>query len=104
MARRAAFAVLLGLLPACGGTTIDPTSYQRGCAADTDCSVVYGGDVCAACLCPNAGIATEDLARFQKDTASMQTHCPANRPPVHCEPCVAMAPFCLDGQCSAHAQ
>jgi hypothetical protein len=101
MARGTAFLLLLA---ACGSTTIDVAHYHRACVNDSDCALVHAGDVCALCPCPDNAIASSDLARYEADTASMENGCPKNQPPVHCVPCVAMAPFCLGGTCSAHAQ
>ena len=86
------------------GTSIDPHDYKRSCAADSECVAVYGGDVCALCPCPTDGIAASDLPRYQKDTASLKSHCSKTTPPVDCEPCPAMLAFCLDGTCSIHPQ
>jgi hypothetical protein len=88
----------------CAGTSIDSHDYKRTCTADSDCALVYSGDLCAFCQCPNSGVATSDLAKFEADSTSRKGGCPKSTPPVDCEPCVAQVPFCLDGACTSHAQ
>ncbi len=89
-------------LAACS-TTIEPKNYAQGCTQDSDCVPVYGGDVCALCPCPNAGINAKDQARYQKDTDALRGRCPRG-PAADCVQCPAAVPFCLDGTCSSHSQ
>ena len=77
---RLAFAALL--LVACGGTTIDSHDYPRSCTSDADCALVYSGDLCAYCQCPDAAVASSALPKYQADAASRKNGCPKNTPPV----------------------
>lgn len=96
--------IVTALLTGCAGTSIDSHEYPRTCATDGDCALVYSGDLCAYCQCPNSGIASSSLPRYTADADSRKGGCPKNTPPVDCAPCTVQVPFCLDGACSAHAQ
>lgn len=84
----------------CGGhanTTMSTASYDRSCATDNDCAVVYAGDVCSDCNCPNAAISRTAEASYAKELASRERACEPSR--VSCF-CNFSAAFCNQGTCA----
>jgi hypothetical protein len=105
--RAARFAAVLGAVlltwatAHCGGhadTTMSTASYARACAADNDCALVFAGDVCSACTCPNAAIAQSAQASYAKEQASRKETCEPSRVSCFCE---AAEAFCNQGTCAA---
>lgn len=56
--------------------TILVAEFDRSRAADIDCEVAYEGDVCEACPCPNAAIATSDVVTHSSVFAARKASCP----------------------------
>ena len=93
---------MLLLCGGCGGTTIDTGSYDRKCTQDTDCTPVFQGDTCAACLCPNAAVRQSAATRYQQDLAAMRSKC-GPLPAIACGPCSENLGLCLTGSCTLRA-
>jgi hypothetical protein len=73
-------------------------SYDRACKADNDCTLVFAGDVCSPCACPNAAISQSAQASYAKELASRKETCEPSR--VTCF-CPAAEVFCNQGTCAA---
>jgi hypothetical protein len=78
--------------------TVDPSTYDRACASDSDCMAVIGGTLCAgACACPaNAAINVDGQSRYQQTISVL--------PPIsfECNGCPPEAPrvLCIQGLCT----
>jgi hypothetical protein len=85
-------AAALFLGPGCSGQcgTIQASSYDQSCGADSDCVAEPEGDFCGAnkCTnCANAVISVKSQAQYEADLANkistpITCPCPAPRPPV----------------------
>jgi hypothetical protein len=70
----------LAMLPACVNglcvaryrRDIDAATYDATCRADTDCSLIYTGEVCSSCRCATAAVNASGYAAYQKDVAGVQ--------------------------------
>lgn len=62
--------------------TIDPTSYDRACTGDPDCTTVAAGTICTGgCACSFASIAVRDLPKYKAATAGIKPNaCPCAAP------------------------
>jgi hypothetical protein len=78
--------------------TLSADSYDRSCTKDSDCEVVYVGDVCVCCGDQAAAINVADDARYRADVNSADKGCPD----IHCSgACVASPPTaCIAGSCT----
>jgi hypothetical protein len=84
---------------ACGGPTLDGTSFDTACVADQDCTAVFLGDVCSsACHCPDGAINKTDLARYQSDLQTDIAAC-SNEPTCDAD-CISPTATCKLGVCS----
>jgi hypothetical protein len=86
-----------------GGPFIDPEDYDQACEWDSECVLVYGGDVCGCgMVCPGA-IAASAQEQFDADVEGADCSnidsvgCPA----IACEPMMAV---CSSGDCTAVPQ
>jgi hypothetical protein len=91
--------------PACGGsggpgTVVHATDYNQKCMVDGDCTAVYDGDLCSACLCKNAAINSADAARYQTDSSSRAQQCQGGSP-CATPNCTDLAAYCNHGTCAA---
>jgi hypothetical protein len=82
-----------------GPASFDVSSYDKSCAANSDCVRVYSGDPCG-CDCAVAAIASSEQARYQADADAYRTRtCPDGA--LVCGPCPpAPTVSCVDGQCA----
>jgi len=69
----------------------------RSCTTETDCTVVFSGDVCA-CSCEVEAIATVSLSAYQtaRDAAEAAS-CSGKR--ALCGPCPQVLAACVEGTC-----
>ncbi len=79
---------------ACAEGTIEASSYDRTCAADSDCIIVYQGSLCSECLCGNAAISQSAQSAYESDFAAR----PQNANVCNC-PDEAL-PVCTSGVCT----
>ncbi len=80
------------------GPVVDPGTFDRACAAATDCVVVKRAG-CDPCACANDSIASKDMARFDEVVAKL-----ACEPPdlsIRCSPCQLYAATCVNNACVA---
>ncbi len=80
------------------GPVVDPGTFDRTCAAATECVVVKRAG-CDPCACANDAIASKDMAQFDEVVAKL-----ACEPPdlsVRCSPCQLYAATCDHGACVA---
>jgi hypothetical protein len=97
-------ALFLVLVALCGcGTTLDLGAYDQKCASDGECTPAFQGDACSVCTCPNAGISSTALEKYQKDFAAFRARCGA-LPAVACAPCESKVGLCVAGKCSLRPQ
>jgi hypothetical protein len=85
--------------PSPGDHMVSTNGYSVACTKDSDCTVVFTGDICGACTCPGgAAIATADLAMYQQQVTEKHVGCcPPTMPPCQC-PVIAV-PVCQQGTC-----
>jgi hypothetical protein len=83
---------------ACTTTTndcvdVDPSTYDRSCSADSDCTVIDVGHLCnGGCLCGfSAAINVAGLEKYNAATAGIS--------PGGCECGFPGTPSCVAGQC-----
>lgn len=70
----------VAMLPACVNglcvaryrRDIDATNYDASCRANTDCNLIYTGEVCSSCRCGTAAVNASGYAEYQKDVAGVQ--------------------------------
>lgn len=79
-------------------TQIDVTHYSQACTAATDCAAVFTGDTCAVCVCPNAAVSRQDLARYTADADALRVRC-GPRPEARCGACMMRDVQCANGNC-----
>jgi hypothetical protein len=84
--------------PAGPPPAIDPSKFDRACAAATDCVVVKPA-MCDPCGCANAAIASKAMMAF--DEQANKLACPPPDLKLHCEPCKAYVAACEAGSCVA---
>ncbi|MEW6430020.1 MAG: hypothetical protein AB1730_00820 [Myxococcota bacterium] len=88
------------LSSACPGSTVmDASRYDQSCAQDADCAVVYEGDVCAPCGCPNAAINAGSLAAWNAEASRARQWC-GPVPAVACGPCPTRVARCVSQACT----
>jgi hypothetical protein len=81
-----------------GATTVDIAAYDKSCAADADCTLVFTGSVCG-CGCDEAAIRASELDRYQQDTTEMRASCSEMLTCVACED--VNKAVCQSGTCAA---
>jgi hypothetical protein len=79
-----------------GDRTISTAGRPTSCAQNSDCALVYAGDLCASCTCPFTAIAASGLAAYQAEATAKSMGCCDTGP--HCF-CPAISYGCLDGTC-----
>ncbi len=101
-------ATVLALLGCSSGEGEDPPvagpppaveDYDRTCAQDDECVLVYEGDPCDECRLFNTAIARSGLEEWEAASRAARVEC------VGGEPCAADAPdldaVCVEGLCEA---
>jgi hypothetical protein len=58
-----------------GGHTISIAGRSTACAPDSDCALVYTGNLCVGCTCPSVVISASDLASYQAEETAMAAGC-----------------------------
>jgi hypothetical protein len=87
--------LVLGALALGCSSDIDADNYNRACSQDSECRIIYVGDVCD-CSCSVSAINAADYERYLEDR------------PEECEqqcgPCRSFAAVCRGGTCEAQLQ
>ena len=91
-------AASLGVALAGCGHTISADDYDRTCAADADCVVIFTGDVCG-CGCNTGGINKKDLDKSEADRKAVTC---VSRPV--CGACQGTVAVCSSGKCASKPQ
>jgi hypothetical protein len=86
--------------PSPGDHSISTAGYSLACTKDSDCAVVYAGNLCDVCTCPNAVIATSAQAAYQQEEAAKQAGCCPSGP-IPCDCPLIAVPVCQQGTCYA---
>lgn len=91
----------------CGDETVTPTppdtnvtteGYDKTCAADADCVLVFTGNVCG-CGCTQDAIATGEGSRYSAEREEKRTLCTED---LACQPCPdTQVAQCTTGMCAA---
>jgi hypothetical protein len=71
---------------------IDVTTYDTSCRTDSDCRLIYGGEVCSACRCLTAAVNLGAYTEYQNQVSAVQ----CTPPPVACD-CAAQTQFACVG-------
>lgn len=100
--RFACIAALLVLSACPGSTVMDASRYDQSCTQAADCTVVYSGDVCAVCTCPNDAIAASSLSAWNTELARAKQWC-GPIPAIACAPCPIVMASCVAGKCTTAA-
>jgi len=82
-----------------GGGYVDPNDYDQSCTWDSDCTLVWGGDVCGCgMICPGS-IATSAEQQFQDDVSAVDC---SNAEPKACPgaACQEQIAICSSGSCN----
>jgi hypothetical protein len=56
--------------------TIDPSTFDRSCAIDSDCVTIAPGTYCSGdpwCMCPTASINVDGQSRYQQELQNLQS-------------------------------
>lgn len=85
-------------LPACADgqcasrrpRTIVASEYDRTCLTDTDCHLIYVGEVCSLCRCATSAVNTGGLQKYQEDVGRVR----CAPPPVDCDCAAPTVPYC----------
>jgi len=86
-------------------TQVDAADYEASCTADADCILVFEGDACDRCRCPNVSIRASEGTAHADDLMDAADRCPTPTPNlVTCAPCEGVEAVCDGGMCAARAQ
>ncbi len=85
-----------------GSTIVDPTDFDQSCTYDSDCEIVFGGDVCGCGSCLGTAISREAVDEFNalRDSITCDTSDPIACPAIACEQQLAA---CVSGMCTTRA-
>jgi hypothetical protein len=87
-----AVAAVVAFAPGCSPEQLNLDDYDTTCMDASDCVGVYVGD-CSSCMCENAAINQEDLAKYQGDVTALGCSMGQN-----CD-CPAAKVTCTAGKC-----
>lgn len=82
--------------------TLKAADYGQTCAADTDCTPIFQGDVCTeACRCPNAAISNPSYAEYKADLSNAEklSASDASNVITTCECPAYLGPCCRNNVC-----
>lgn len=79
---------------------LDGTKYSKACTGDGDCTTATVGSVCSPCKCPNAAIASSELAKYDADFRAASSQCRTPQGDIACAACAPATVACLSGTCT----
>jgi len=81
---------------------ISTDDLERACNVDADCTIVFRGDVCAACRCDDQAIAKSAKPTYDTTLASLERQCaPARRGELCAASCIGFNAVCVANRCEA---
>ena len=76
-----------------------PTEEQTACSTAADCTPVFAGEACSACVCANAAVRADARAEYQASFDEKRSAC-GDDPGAACvADCAQAAAVCTEGKC-----
>lgn len=92
--------VVVAFVAACGGGADEPR-YAQDCVVDSDCTMMPGGDLCAACAEDYVAVNVDEVEAILTEAQRVE-YCPiwSRWGEAECAERPTSAPICVDGQCT----